>query len=88
MQTNQESPAREDGLLSARRGVGNRETHLYHPTLPPLITYNAKDEADARAKGYGDEYIRQEYPKAIDGKTVNNAEEEAALAQAKKGKGK
>jgi hypothetical protein len=76
----EERPLQEGtGLVSRRSGVGNRECHLHHATLPPIVTYNAKDEAEARAKGYGDEYIYQEYPKLVGDRTVKSAEEELAL---------
>lgn len=64
--------------------------YLYHATLAPVTVYSAPDEAEARAKGYGDTYVKQEYPKHLhkevlggDGKPVlqfrdvANADDEA-----------
>ncbi len=62
-------------LKGMAKGEGK---HLYHETLPPLITHTEAQEADARAKGYGDTYVFHEYPKQIGDVIVNNAEEEAA----------
>jgi hypothetical protein len=57
---------------------------MYHETLLPVQAFNADEEASARAHGYGDVYIHQDYPKCKyhwNGKTVTvkNSEEEAAL---------
>lgn len=52
--------------------------HLHHASKPAVIAHNSEEETAARDAGYGDEYIHQEYPKHVHGRTVNNAEEEAA----------
>lgn len=54
--------------------------HLYHATEQAVIVHTAQEEAEARANGYQDEYVHQEYPKHVNGRVVNNASEEAALA--------
>lgn len=70
-----------EGLLG--KGISNREgKHLYHPTKPAFIAYTADQEAAALADGYGEEYVHQEYPKSVNGKTARNAEEEAAILAA------
>jgi hypothetical protein len=58
--------------------------HLYHKTLLAVIALNADEEANARAQGYGDAYVRQDYPKwkhhwNKDSIEVKSAEEDAAL---------
>lgn len=54
--------------------------HLYHEGLPAFIAHNKTEETEARAKGYGDDYIPQDYPKQLAGNRIaNNAEEEAAI---------
>jgi hypothetical protein len=55
----------------------------------PVVAHNREDEAIAIKAGYSEEYVPQEYPKAVtigedkDGnpvqRTVQNAEEEKAL---------
>lgn len=70
--------AHKEGLLGG--GMATSEgKHLYHETLPAVIVYTSDQEANARANGYEDEYIHQEYPKCVNGKTARNAAEEAAI---------
>lgn len=63
-------------------GLHSKEKHLYHATKAPVVVYTAADEQKALAEGYGYEYIPQEYPKHVNGKLANNAEEEAAILAA------
>lgn len=57
--------------------------HLYHAEKPAVVAHTAVEEANARADGYSETYVHQEYPKhvirAADGVTVTvaNAEQEA-----------
>lgn len=53
--------------------------HLYHAKLPPIIAQNAEDEAEAVKNGYTETYIAHEYPKMVNGVTVNSKAEEEAL---------
>jgi hypothetical protein len=60
--------------------------HLHHESDPPVVAHTAEEEADARAKGYTDEYQHKEYPKHVrraDGLvvTVNSPEEHEVATQ-------
>jgi hypothetical protein len=39
--------------------------YMYHAILPPKIVFGEEDKQALVAKGYGTEYIRQEYPKHV-----------------------
>lgn len=71
------------GLLG-NRGYGEG-LHLFHATEAPLVVHTPAEEQAARSRGYGDEYIPQEYPKQVGNAVYHNAAEEAAAAP-KKGK--
>lgn len=71
---------RKEGLLGQGMATGDGK-HLYHAEKPPVIAHTAEHEAKFRAEGYGDDYIFQEYPKQVNGKTVKNADEEKAALE-------
>lgn len=75
-------------------GSAHKAIHLFHASLPPKTVYSPADANELIAKGYGTEYIHQDYPKMVkigedkDGnaiqRSVANADEEAALLKEQK----
>ncbi len=39
--------------------------YLYHATKPAIVAYDAETEDNARAGGYTEKYVEQEYPKHV-----------------------
>jgi hypothetical protein len=57
---------------------------MYHPTEAPKMVKNESDEETLLGQGWSSSYIQQEYPKYVDGKVVNNPDEDAPPAKTKK----
>ncbi len=39
--------------------------HLFHESKPPIVANDAETESKARADGYGETYVHQDYPKHV-----------------------